>query len=149
MTSFRATATNDDYFWHPDYPMTSNILNDISFALYFISIFMYLLFVLPRACTRRMENRPKTLSEILGILTSAVVFIIASILSIASICINDEVGTAWIAVPVIIIVLCMLPLTSSSIEFHEYNEEVKEGVEEEVFILRREDVVVVGPAFKG
>ena len=142
----RASAT-DDYFWDPSYPEAS-ILNDVAFGLYFVSIFIYLIFVLPRVFTRRLENRPKTRTEIaVGILTS-VLFIVASILSIASICVNGDVGIGWVAVPIIIIILCIFPLTCSSIEYHDYDENIKAIAEEEVLILRREDVVVVGPVHK-
>lgn len=142
-------ATNDDYFWDPDYPEAS-ILNDVASGLYFISIVVYIIFVVPRVCTRRpLENRPATRAEIIGALSASVIFIVGSMLSIASICINGNLSNAWIAVPVVIIILCIFPLTRNSIDLHEYDEGAKDLIDqEEVFILRREDVVVMGPAHK-
>ena len=145
-TSLRSLKSDDDYFWNADYP-TSAILNDVAFGLYFISIFLYLLFVCPRVFMRRAfrEGNPMSKEELIAGLSSAALFIFASILSITSIALNGGLSDAWMVIPIIIIILCLIPLVRYSLEYHDYETYVKQHTEEEqVFVVRREDVVVVG-----
>ena len=137
-------SSEDDYFWNSDYP-TSSILNDVAFGLYFVSIFLYLVFVCPRVFMRRFkEGNPMSKEVLLAGLSSAALFIIASILSCASIAMNGGLSDAWMVIPIIIILLCLIPLVRYSLEYNDYETCVNhQSEEEQVFVVRREDVVVV------